>query len=161
MIIVFQYSRPWFVAKKDLVSIPFKTAISYFSILETEYGHRIALYIALKHTFYTPFKPLCLPLHVYLYVKSFSKKQKKKNFRFLTKAPLGKDICFTCTHLKSSYLFCLVTKKIIELNKIIIQINMVRCTLAYKLYSEEVSSPRSYKSFFNFPIAISTHWLVW
>ena len=42
---------------------------------------------------------------------SVKNKKKKKNFRFLTKAPLGKDICFTCTHLKSSYLFCLVTKK--------------------------------------------------
>ena len=58
--------------------------------METEYGHRIALYIALIHTFYTPFKPLCLPLHVYLYVKSFSKKQKnKKKLSFSDKGTSG------------------------------------------------------------------------
>ena len=91
------------------ISVPSKTAISYFSILETEYGHRIASYIALKHTFYTPFKPLCLPLHVYLYVKSFSKKQKQKKICFLTKAPLGKDMLYV--YAPKKFLFVLLSYK--------------------------------------------------
>lgn len=107
-----QYSRPWLVVKKILVSVPSKTAISYFSTLETEYGHRIASYIALKHTFYTPFKPLCLPLHGYLYAKSFSEKQKQTKKSFSDKGTSGqRHMLYVCAPKKILFVLLSYKKK--------------------------------------------------